>query len=325
MANYDTDEIGKPGKPPRKRAFPWRLWLFAIAMTAAAGAGGYYYWTHRGQTETWDIKAKSHELQIKVCSEALAKQRPALDEASKKTTLCQIDLGDAAKQVKDLQAKLGLPPSPPAPATAAATPSSVPTVAAVVAPPTVVPAAVPAGRWQAPIEDIQKQLARMGETAQLRMSARRGTFVMTLPAEALFAAGVAELTKAGELAVLEVGFTLKRYPDRRFLVTGHTDEVPVKGAPYKDSWELSLVRGLTVTRVLIQAGVDPKSLLAAGAGDADPLAKGDAKNRRIEIALLPSASELPALPASLGADTFKPELKVEAPLPPVKPDAKPAR
>jgi len=51
----------------------------------------------------------------------------------------------------------------------------------------------------------------------------------------------------------------------------------------------------------------------------------DARNRRVEITLLPAAGELPALPGSLGADTFKPELKVEAPLPATKPDAaKPA-
>jgi chemotaxis protein MotB len=165
----------------------------------------------------------------------------------------------------------------------------------------------------------------MGETAQLRMTARRGTFVMALPADVLFAAGAAELSKPGELAVLEVGFTLKRYPDRRFLVTGHTDEAPAKTTPYKDSWELSLARGLTVTRFLLQAGVDPRSLIAAGAGDTDPLAKDQAKNRRVEIALLPSNAELAPLPAALGPDTFKPELKVEAPLPPTKPDAtKPA-
>ncbi len=322
MAKYDTDEIGKPGKPPRTRAFPWRLWLFAITMTAGAGAGGYYTWQYRGE-------AKARTSELATCNVALAKQKPALDEAGKKTTECQISLGDTAKKVKDLEAKLGLPATAPAVAVApVATPAVATPVAtppAAITTPPVAPSAASAARWQAPIDEIQKQLARMGETAQLRMNARRGAFVLALPAETLFATGSAELTKPGELAVLEVGFTLKRYPERRFLVTGHTDEVPAKGTPYKDSWELSLARGLSVTRILLQAGVDPKGLIAAGAGDTDPLAKGDTKNRRVEIALLPWASELPPLPAALGSDTFKPELKVEAPLPPAKPDARPLR
>ncbi|MEO7733425.1 MAG: OmpA family protein, partial [Kofleriaceae bacterium] len=184
------------------------------------------------------------------------------------------------------------------------------------------------GKWLVAIDEIQKQLARMSKTGQLQMSARRGSFAMALPTAAMFAAGSAELLKPGELAVLEVGLTLKRYPDRRFLVTGHTDEAPAKATAAKDSWELSLARGLSVTRALIQAGVDPRSLIAAGAADSDPVAKDakDARNRRVEITLLPAAGELPALPVSLGADTFKPELKVEAPLPAPRPDAaKPAK
>jgi chemotaxis protein MotB len=139
----------------------------------------------------------------------------------------------------------------------------------------------------------------------------------------LFPSGVAELSKPGELAVLEVGITLKRFPDRRFLVVGHTDDVPLKNSTYKDNWELSTARALTVTRFLVQAGMDPKNLVAAGAGENDPISKERAKNRRIEIALLPAINELPPLPASLGADTAtKPDAgKPDA----AKPDAaKPA-
>ena len=45
--------------------------------------------------------------------------------------------------------------------------------------------------------------------------------------------------------------------------------------------------------------MDPKNLVAAGAGENDPISKDRAKNRRIEIALLPAINELPPLPASL--------------------------
>src|SRR5262249_42358395 len=150
------------------------------------------------------------------------------------------------------------------------------------------------------IDDIQKQLAKSIETKKLTASARRGEFTLTFPADGLFAPGSADLTDAGKVAVLEVGFTLKRQADRRFQVTGHTDDKPV--AALKDGGERPVQRPLTVPRALIQAGVDAKALIAAGAGDADPVAD-KAKTARIEIALLPAASELPALPATLGADS----------------------
>ena len=47
--------------------------------------------------------------------------------------------------------------------------------------------------------------------------------------------------------------------------------------------------------------MDPKNLIPAGAGEHDPLGRDRAKNRRIEIALLPAINELPPLPSSLEA------------------------
>jgi hypothetical protein len=71
-----------------------------------------------------------------------------------------------------------------------------------------------------------------------------------------------------------------------------------------------------VTRVLVQAGMDPRNLVAAGAGEHDPVSKDRAKNRRIEIALLPAINELPPLPASLGDDTAVKPAAVPAEAPP---------
>ncbi|HET9623725.1 MAG TPA: OmpA family protein, partial [Kofleriaceae bacterium] len=278
MAKGDSDDIGKPGKLPRKpRRFPWRLWLYAIVMTAGAGAGGYYTYQFRKAD-------KQDAADLAVCKEN-TKDR---DSLKKQLDTCATKLGEESKRAdgyaalsssmtKDAQAR-------PADGASAAGHADASTLAA--------------------IDDIQKSLARSIETHKLTATARRGAFVLTIPSDGLFAAGTADLTDAGKVWVLEVGFTLKRYADRRFEVTGHTDDTAAK-PPFKDNWELSVQRSLSVTRALIQAGVDAKDLVAAGAGDADPLAD-KAKSARIEIALLPAASELPALPATLGADTAKP-------------------
>jgi chemotaxis protein MotB len=310
MARFDNDEIGKPGKPPKHRRFPWRLWLFAVVMTAGAVAGGYYTWQFRkdGQTANKDAIG---------CFDNLKTAQAKADDATKKAIDCKTVLDTTYKKTTDLEAQLA--------AQASNLNASKDELAALRA------QRADADKRLAAIDDIQKQFAKMIDTGQLKVTARRGSLVLSLPAEVLFPSGIAELSKAGELAVLEVGITLKRFPDRRFLVIGHTDDVPLKSATYKDNWELSTARALTVTRFLVQAGMDPKNILPAGSGEHDPVSKERAKNRRIEIALLPAISELPPLPASLGGDTAKPELpKLEATTPaaakpePAKPEpAKP--
>ena len=272
MAKGDSfDDIGKPGKSPKKaRRFPWRLWLYAIVMTAGAGAGGFYTYQFRKAD-------KQDAADLAECREK-SKDR---DNLKKQLDTCASKLGDETKRAdgyaalnssmtKDAQAK-------------AADPSGAPHADA---------------QTLAAVDDIQKQLAKSIETKKLTATARRGEFTLTFPSDGLFVAGSADLTDAGKVAVLEVGFTLKRQADRRFQVTGHADD---KGA-FKDAWEMSTERALTVARALISAGVDAKALVAAGAGDGDPLAD-HAKNARIEIALLPGANEIAALPATLGADT----------------------
>ena len=125
--------------------------------------------------------------------------------------------------------------------------------------------------------------------------------MVELPAEVLFRSGSAQISEQGQLSVLEVGFILKQLPERRFLVVGHTDSVPLRSAEFRDNWELSTARALTVTQVLIKAGMKPQALIAAGAGEHDPLRSNARpadrqRNRRIEIQLLPAVAELPPLP-----------------------------
>jgi len=74
-------------------------------------------------------------------------------------------------------------------------------------------------------------------------------------------------------------------------VDGHTDARPLSGAGrLRNNWELSAARAISVVRYLIEKGVDPKRLVAAGFGEFQPLEEGEtpdalAKNRRIELKL----------------------------------------
>jgi chemotaxis protein MotB len=119
--------------------------------------------------------------------------------------------------------------------------------------------------------------------------------------------------------VPEVGITLKRFPERRFMVIHHADDMPLTNAPYKDNWDLSIARAMTVTNFLeSRRRMSAKNLVPAGVGDTDPISKDREKNRRIEIALLLAINDLPPLPASLDTDTA---IKAEAEAEPAKPVA----
>ena len=86
---------------------------------------------------------------------------------------------------------------------------------------------------------------------------------------------------------------------RRFLVTGDVDGPDPKPAKRARSpWELTAARAVAVVEYLVSVGVPPASLTAAAAGAFDPVAAGDdaaarSRNRRIEVALLPSADAAP--------------------------------
>lgn len=278
-------------RPTKVRAFPWRLWLFALVMTGAAGAGGYFTWHFRDQAKD----AVASESNCLVVRSKLTAER---GDFEKKYTDCNATL---TKQTADMKTTLDT------------TTKSAKTLEQQNAE---LMSNLNASKEElnqlrslraeqekriAAIEDIQKQFAKMIDTGALKVTARRGALTLSLPAEVLFPSGVAELSKDGELKVLEVGLTLKKFPDRRFLVVGHSDAQPLKNSVYKDNWELSAARALTVTRFLVQAGMNPKNLLPAGAGEHDPVTTGKdfARNRRIEILLLPAINELPPLPASL--------------------------
>jgi chemotaxis protein MotB len=73
-------------------------------------------------------------------------------------------------------------------------------------------------------------------------------------------------------------------------VDGHTDVRPMTSGRFPSNWELSSARAISVVRYLIDRGVPPNRLVAAGFGEFQPLEAGDteeiwARNRRIELKL----------------------------------------
>lgn len=142
------------------------------------------------------------------------------------------------------------------------------------------------------------QQALLGfEKSDLTVEKKNGKVYVSLAEKLLFASGSTEVSAKGKQALLQLAEVLKKNPDISITVEGHTDNVPISTAAIKDNWDLSVLRGTSIIRILTQAGVDPRQITAAGRGEYLPVGsnaspEGKAKNRRTDIILTPNLEEL---------------------------------
>jgi chemotaxis protein MotB len=159
------------------------------------------------------------------------------------------------------------------------------------------------GRFEV-LRDKLQRLTKLG----LKVEVRHNRMVISLPGDVLFPSGKDQLRDDGKdvlMAVADVIRSDQQLAERFFQVAGHTDAQPLNGGPFKDNWGLSAMRARTVLVFLISkvdgksggGGLDPARLHAAGYGETDPVAPNEtpaerAKNRRVELVLMPNVEEM---------------------------------
>ncbi|MCG7519440.1 peptidoglycan -binding protein [Ruegeria sp. Ofav3-42] len=135
----------------------------------------------------------------------------------------------------------------------------------------------------------------LGDEEGVRIEGDRFVF----SSEVLFDTGSAVLSPIGRQEVAKVANILRgvaaEIPEGLnwvIRVDGHTDNVPLAGSGrYRDNWELSQGRALSVVRYMVEAlGIPPNRLAANGFGEFQPVNPADtpearAQNRRIELKL----------------------------------------
>jgi chemotaxis protein MotB len=148
------------------------------------------------------------------------------------------------------------------------------------------------------IEDLKRQMAESKQTAgeatgfgdyQVELNAAEGTIAVILPNTILFDSGKASLKTSakGDLDHI-VSVLNEKYSGRLIDIVGHTDTDPIKKSTWKDNWELSAQRALSVVRHLNSNGIPDSEIRAIGCGEGRPVApntsaSGKAQNRRVEI------------------------------------------
>ncbi len=150
------------------------------------------------------------------------------------------------------------------------------------------------------MNEIQElQASTQGNGAVVSLEEAQDGFVIELPASLLFKQGSAVIQNEDSLLFLKrIALVIGELPNETTVsVCGHTDDQgPGAKSPYKDNWELSSARAISVLQELLLDGVDPKRISAVGYAEFSPKAtnateSGREQNRRVELRFYGSKAE----------------------------------
>ncbi len=131
--------------------------------------------------------------------------------------------------------------------------------------------------------------------------------VVVIRGDGLFAPASAAMLPEREALMRRIGDALARVGGE-VLVTGYTDNSPMRSLRFPSNWHLSEERAQVVAQLLVGANVPRERVRAEGRAEADPVAPNDtpankALNRRVEVTLLTAAAtqRRPAAATGTGA------------------------
>ncbi len=147
--------------------------------------------------------------------------------------------------------------------------------------------------------DIRSFLVQNGVEGQVGAVLDEGTITLRLPGKVLFAPDSTELTPESlkVLDVLKDIFVKRR--EQRIDIRGYSDDQnPAPGSYFRDNWDLSALRAVTVLRYLLTQGIEADRLTATGYGSLNPLMpntteENRARNRRVEFVLQRDVTKSP--------------------------------
>ncbi len=122
--------------------------------------------------------------------------------------------------------------------------------------------------------------------------------LITIRDSVLFDMGRAELKAEYATIADELSQLLMFDPPRNIVITGHTDNVPIKTNEFDSNWELSVMRAVNFMKEVVTENeeLDSKYFSVKGFGEYNPIASNDteegrAKNRRVEVLVQPRVTE----------------------------------
>lgn len=155
------------------------------------------------------------------------------------------------------------------------------------------------------LENIQNVAAANENEFSLEVRREGDTIIINFNNNVLFNSGSSDLRKESLPILGYVRDMLIDYEGavKMIRIEGHTDDVPIKTARFRDNWELSTSRAVSVLEYMLSAGevvkgsngkdkfvpyIDTTRITASGRGEFYPVDTNDTeagkqKNRRVEI------------------------------------------
>lgn len=143
-------------------------------------------------------------------------------------------------------------------------------------------------------EKVNSYIANNKLETQLKTTLTDEGLLITLLNDIFFDSGSAAIRNKDKELANEISELLIMSPPRNIIISGHTDNIPIKNSEFDSNWHLSVMRAVNFMKILIDNDkLDPKAFSAKGFGEFKPVASnetkdGRQKNRRVEILILPN-------------------------------------
>ncbi len=118
-----------------------------------------------------------------------------------------------------------------------------------------------------------------------------GVITLRVPGDIMFKPGQIALSPRGVQVVLALKDFFFQHKDQQIKIVGYTDNTrPSSKSRFKDNWEISALRAVSVLRELLKVGIESTRLTATGLAYLNPIYPNTtkeyrAKNRRVEFIL----------------------------------------
>jgi len=137
-------------------------------------------------------------------------------------------------------------------------------------------------------EELTVALKEQIDQGLVAIEQREDKVFVTVGSGGAFPSGTADLTDEARRILDRIALA-SMSPASEITVTGHTDDVPISNAQFRDNWDLAAGRAASVVQAIEQTGlIDGNRLSAVSKGEMAPVADnataaGREKNRRIDI------------------------------------------
>jgi chemotaxis protein MotB len=148
-------------------------------------------------------------------------------------------------------------------------------------------------RMENQAKEFEKKLAEEIKKGEITLKRFHDKLILNINEKICFDSGSAELKKDVKPALDKITGILSDYPENRIIVEGNTDNVPIHTSRFRDNWELSTERALSVLNYILgNKKLNPVRFSVTGYGEYNPIVPNDTPanrllNRRVDIVVVP--------------------------------------